>query len=108
MLQFWLVILYNTIWIWTHFLGMAFRGFIGTVKVMKMAINTWLILDRSSINRKYSKKAIKQGIVLSTWKKMLKNKKNLPENWLKSPRVLVGIDQMEHHDSIPDNPDDPP
>jgi len=32
-----------------------------------------------------------QGIVLSTWKNMLKNEKNLPENWLKSPRVLVGI-----------------
>ena len=32
-----------------------------------------------------------QGIVLSTWKNMLKNEKDLPENWLKSPRVLVGI-----------------
>jgi len=72
------------------------------------AINTRLILDRSSTNRKYGKKAIKQGIVLSTWKKMLKNEKNLPENWLKSPGVLVGIDQMEHRDGIPDNPDDPP
>jgi hypothetical protein len=49
------------------------------------AINTRLILNRSSTNRKYGKKAIKQGIVLSTWKNMLKNEKNLPENWLKSP-----------------------
>jgi hypothetical protein len=71
-------------------------------------INARLTLDRSSTNWEYSKKAIKHGIVLSTWKKMLKNEKDLPENWLKSPRVLVGIDQMEHRDSILDNPDDLP
>jgi len=65
-------------------------------------------LDRSSTSQKYGKKAIKQRIVLSTWKKMLKDEMNLPKNWLKSPGVLVGIDRMEHQGGIPDNPDDPP
>jgi hypothetical protein len=40
--------------------------------------------------------------------RMILDQPNLPENWLKSPRVLVGINQMEHLDSIPDNPNDPP
>jgi hypothetical protein len=65
-------------------------------------------LDRSSTGRKYGKKATKQQTVLSTWKGLLKDEKNLPNNWLKSPGVLVGIDQMEHRGGIPDNPDDPP
>ena len=46
--------------------------------------------------------------MLSTWEKLLKDERDLPRNWLKTPGVLVGIDQMEHWDGIPDNPDDPP
>jgi len=66
------------------------------------------MLDRSLTNQKYGRKAMKQEIVLSTWRKLLKNENNLPENWLRSPRVLVGINQMEHLGSILDNPNDPP
>jgi hypothetical protein len=71
-------------------------------------INARLTLDRASTSRKYGKKAIKQKIVLRTWERMLQNENDLPNNWLTSPGVLVGIDQMEHRDGIPDNPDDPP
>jgi hypothetical protein len=71
-------------------------------------INARLTLDRSSTSKKYGKKANKQNLVLGTWDKMLKAEPDLPQNWLKSPGVLVGIDQMEHQDGIPDNPDDPP
>jgi hypothetical protein len=67
-------------------------------------INTQLALDRSSTSRKYGKKAVKQEIVLSTWERLLKEEENLPKNWLKSPGVLVGINQMEHQDGIPDDP----
>jgi hypothetical protein len=71
-------------------------------------INARLSLDKSSTSQKYGKKATKQQIVLSTWEKLLKDERDLPRNWLKTPGVLVGIDRMEHQDGIPDNPDDPP
>jgi exonuclease III len=71
-------------------------------------INARLTLDRSSTSKKYGKKATKQSLVLDTWDKIIKAGPDLPHNWLKSPGVLVGIDQMEHQDGIPDNPDDPP
>ena len=59
-------------------------------------INTRLILDRATTSNKYSKKATKQKVVLDTWKNVLKNEKDLPQNWLKTPGVLVGIDPMVH------------
>lgn len=71
-------------------------------------INAWLLLDISSTSRRYGKKATKQTLMLDTWDKMLKNEQYLPRNWLKSPGVLVGVDQMEHQGSILDNPDDLP
>ena len=55
-------------------------------------INARLTLDRATTNNKYSKKATKQKVVLDTWKNVLKNEKDLPQNFLKTPGVLVGID----------------
>jgi hypothetical protein len=70
-------------------------------------INARLSLDKSSTSQKYGRKAIKQPVVLSTWEKLLKDERDLPRNWLKTPRVLVGIDRMEHQDGILDNPNNP-
>jgi hypothetical protein len=46
--------------------------------------------------------------VLSTWNRLLKNEQTLAKNWHKPPGLLVGVDQMEHQDDIPDKPDDLP
>jgi hypothetical protein len=52
-----------------------------------VAINARLTLDRATTNNKYGKKATKQKVVLNTWKNVLKNEKDLPQNWLKTPGV---------------------
>jgi ribonuclease HI len=41
---------------------------------------------------KYGKKAIKKGLVLKTWSKVIKNEENLPKDWTRETGVLVGID----------------
>ena len=71
-------------------------------------INSWLLLDRSSTSQHYGKKATKQKTVLETWKNLLKDEDKLPKNWLKSSGVLVGVNQMDPHCGMPDNPDEPP
>ena len=71
-------------------------------------INARLTLDRATTNYKYGKKALKQKIVLDTWKNVLKNEKDMPQNWLKTPGVLVGIDPMVHPGGMPDIPEEPP
>ncbi|KIY50081.1 hypothetical protein FISHEDRAFT_40068 [Fistulina hepatica ATCC 64428] len=54
-------------------------------------IDTRLALDRIMTSRKkFGKKAIKAEIVLRTWSGVLHGEKNLPENWIVGPRVLVG------------------
>ncbi|KAI0069948.1 hypothetical protein K474DRAFT_1609592, partial [Panus rudis PR-1116 ss-1] len=56
------------------------------------AINTRLTLDREMTNkRKYNKKALSQNTVLRTWQKTLKGEADLPDNWISSPEVLVGM-----------------
>ena len=73
-------------------------------------INARLMLDRSSLSKKYGKKTLnKQKLVSSTWNRLLnKNEQTLAKNWHKSLGLLVGVDQMVHQDGIPDNPDDLP
>jgi hypothetical protein len=72
-----------------------------------MVINARLTLDQLSTNSKYGTKVIKPRTVLGTWSNILKNEKDLPVNWIKSPRVLVDVAPSEH----PRGPgllDDPP
>jgi hypothetical protein len=71
-------------------------------------MNARLTLDRAIMSNKYGKKALKQNVVLDTWKNLLKNKKNLPQNWLKTTGVLVSINQMVHQGNILDIPEEPP
>ena len=70
-------------------------------------INARLTLDRSSTNNKYGTKAIKPHTILDTWSNIIKNEKDLPVNWIKSPGVLVDVAPSEHQRG-PDLPDDPP
>ena len=71
-------------------------------------MNARLTLDRAITNNKYGKRALRQEVVLGTWRNVLENEKNLPKNWLRTTGVLVGIGQMVHQDGIPDIPDEPP
>jgi hypothetical protein len=41
---------------------------------------------------KYGKKAIKKGLVLKTWCRVLKNEEKLPRDWTWETGVLVGDD----------------
>ena len=43
-----------------------------------------------------------------SWKNLLKNGKNLPQNWLKMTGVLVSVDQMAHQGNITDIPEELP
>ena len=70
-------------------------------------MNARLTLDRAITNNKYGKRALRQEVVLGTWRNVLENEKNLPKNWLRTTGVLVGIGQMVHQDGIPDIPDEP-
>ena len=71
-------------------------------------MNARLTLDRAITNNKYGKRALRQEVVLGTWRNVLENEKTLPKNWLRTTGVLVGIGQMVHQDGIPDIPDEPP
>ncbi|KAJ7506311.1 hypothetical protein B0H11DRAFT_1707133 [Mycena galericulata] len=60
------------------------------------AINERLKFDCILTNHsRYGKNvSIKPILVLQTWSSTLKNEEDLPENWLKEPKVLVGIEPM--------------
>jgi len=60
-------------------------------------INNRLDLDRSMTNKKFEEKAIPRRKVLKTWRKVIKNEKNLPSDWTKINGVIVSIGQMERH-----------
>jgi hypothetical protein len=51
--------------------------------------------------KKYGPKALSRNLVHETWKRMLKDKNNLPKDWLEASGVLVGIpnppDRSESH-----------
>jgi ribonuclease HI len=56
------------------------------------SINNRLGIDSAMTNVvKYGKNAIKKGLVLATWKKVLKNEDTLPKDWTWETGVLVGI-----------------
>jgi hypothetical protein len=55
-------------------------------------MNQRLTLDRLMTNRnRYGKRALKSGVVLSTWSNVLLDEENLPRNWIWQSGVLVGI-----------------
>ncbi|KAF9455620.1 hypothetical protein BDZ94DRAFT_1179626, partial [Collybia nuda] len=55
-------------------------------------INTRLKLDRLQTNHhKFGKKALKESLVMDTWKGILKDEENLPKDWIRQSSVLVGI-----------------
>ena len=56
------------------------------------AVNLRLELDRKMTNPKYEKKALNKSLVLGTWKGVLKNEQDLPDDWIREDGVLVGID----------------
>jgi len=56
------------------------------------AINVRIELDRKMTNPKYEKKALKKSLVLGTWKGVLKNERDLPDDWIRENGVLVGMD----------------
>ncbi|KAJ7615208.1 hypothetical protein DFH06DRAFT_1013387, partial [Mycena polygramma] len=58
------------------------------------AINDRLTLDRTLSNqRRYGTQiSTKPLLVLQTWSSILKDEDNLPDNWLRLPRVLVGTE----------------
>jgi hypothetical protein len=72
------------------------------------AMNARLTLDRAVTSNKYGKKSLKQNVVLSTWKDLLKDEDNLPKNWLNTAGVLVGIDPIVRQVGIPDIPEELP
>ncbi|KAK0213305.1 hypothetical protein DFS33DRAFT_1248256, partial [Desarmillaria ectypa] len=55
------------------------------------AINNRLKLDRLMTNKRFGKRALKHGIVKSTWKGVLRDEEQLPSNWVGASGVLVGI-----------------
>jgi ribonuclease HI len=77
---------------------------------IKSALNNRLQSNKILTNRKkYSTKALPEKTALETWKNLLNVNADLPENWLKTNRVLVGIpdplDWCEPHTqgTIPDS-----
>ncbi|KAJ7145978.1 ribonuclease H-like protein, partial [Mycena epipterygia] len=63
------------------------------------AINLRLHFDCVLTNHaKYGKQnSINTSLVLQTWSSTLMNEEELPENWIKSPRVLVGTEEHSSH-----------
>jgi ribonuclease HI len=60
------------------------------------AINQRLNLDRTLTNRaRYGKQfSVKPDLVLQTWSSTLKDEEELPDDWLRVPKVLVGIEPL--------------
>ncbi|KAJ7433401.1 hypothetical protein FB451DRAFT_1064422 [Mycena latifolia] len=60
------------------------------------AINDRLNIDCILTNQsKYGKDiSIRPSLVLETWRSTLKDEEDLPEIWLKEPKVLVGIEPL--------------
>ena len=55
------------------------------------SINSHLSLDCLLSNPKYEQKALNKGLVRQTWREVLMDKDNLPEDWTKGAGVLVSI-----------------
>lgn len=59
-------------------------------------INARLTIDRAATHKKYGPLATKKDIVLRTWSGTLKDEHLLPDNWINTPGVLVGMEIREH------------
>lgn len=46
--------------------------------------------------KKFNTKALKQNVVICTWKNTLKDESDLPSDWTKLSGVLVGMSHSEH------------
>jgi hypothetical protein len=55
------------------------------------AINKRLAFDQAMTSSRYGRKALQSNIVLETWSGTLHQEESLPDNWLRSSGVLVGI-----------------
>jgi lysine/ornithine N-monooxygenase len=56
-------------------------------------MNERLHLDMRMTNKKFEKKAISKRLVKNTWKRLIQNENELPEDWVNLAGVLVGIEQ---------------
>lgn len=59
------------------------------------AINKRLQLDKIMCDKHYGKRVLSHHRVIATWRATLANESSLPENWLFTPGVLVGIGVRE-------------
>ncbi|KAJ7017994.1 hypothetical protein C8F04DRAFT_978182 [Mycena alexandri] len=67
------------------------------------AMNMRLTFDRALTNHaKYGRQiSIKSSLVLQTWSSTLLKEDALPKDWIKQPRVLVGIEPKSSHPPLP-------
>lgn len=62
------------------------------------AIERRLTLDRAMTHKKFEKRALKLSVVRNTWRGILQNESDMPDDWLKSPTEgLVSIDFAEQN-----------
>ena len=55
-------------------------------------MNARLRKDREGTEKKYGRLALKENLVRNTWERLLKEETNLPKDWVRRKKVLVGID----------------
>lgn len=56
------------------------------------ALNKRLLVDRTLARREFfGSKSLSPRLVLDTWHGLIQNESLLPDSWIRSPRVLVGI-----------------
>ena len=58
-------------------------------------MNTRLTIDHMSTQKKYGPSATRRDLVLKTWSGALKNEHTLPDDWINTPGVLVGMEFCE-------------
>lgn len=69
-------------------------------------INERLKLDRAATHKKYDKQKTDRDLVLKTWSGTLKNESLLPDDWIETSGVLVGLEARERRGAC--LPADPP
>ncbi|KAJ4464950.1 hypothetical protein C8R41DRAFT_912550 [Lentinula lateritia] len=55
------------------------------------SINNQLKMDCQMAHKRYEEKALPRGLVIQTWRGVIKDEKNLPMDWIDTDGVLVGI-----------------
>lgn len=61
-------------------------------------INDLLRMDCCMTNKRYESKALPKGLILQTWRGVLKDEGNLPKDWTNTNGVLVGTTEKERDD----------